>query len=98
MFADYTDLLPETQNATATLCNWPVRDKSLVAPIATAVTGSLALIFVTIRVADCVAKKEFKLADLSAVLAFVSVSLVTYDPRMYQLIRKSDLFIAHGYI
>ncbi|KAI2730083.1 hypothetical protein CBS147332_1935 [Penicillium roqueforti] len=61
----------ESQNATATLCHWPVRDKSLIAPIATAVTGTLALAFISIRVVDCAAKKEFKWADLCAVLAFI---------------------------
>lgn len=61
----------QSQNATATLCHWPVRDKSLVAPIATAVTGALALAFISIRVGDCIVKKEFKWADLCAVLAFI---------------------------
>ncbi|KAJ5496504.1 hypothetical protein N7463_008491 [Penicillium fimorum] len=61
----------QTQNATATLCHWPVRDKSLVTPIATAVTGGLALLCIIIRVGDCIVKTEFKLADLCAVLAFI---------------------------
>jgi hypothetical protein len=72
-FSDLDNLLSsESQNATATLCHWPVRDKSLVAPIATAVTGALALSFTSIRVGDCIAKKVFKWADLCAVIAFVS--------------------------
>ncbi|KAJ5774607.1 hypothetical protein N7457_009503 [Penicillium paradoxum] len=66
--------LTYSRNATATLCHWPVRDKSLVAPIATAVTGALALAFISIRVGDCIAKKESKWADLCAVLAFVSAT------------------------
>lgn len=73
MLADQANFLsPESQNATATLCHWPVRDKGLVAPIATAVTGALALAFISIRVGDCIVKKEFKWADLCAVSAFVS--------------------------
>lgn len=73
ILADQSDyLFSESQNATATLCHWPVRDKSIVAPIATAVTGALALAFIGIRVGDCIAKNEFKWADLCAVLAFVS--------------------------
>lgn len=73
ILADQSDyLFSESQNATATLCHWPVRDKSIVAPIATAVTGVLALAFIGIRVGDCIAKNEFKWADLCAVLAFVS--------------------------
>ncbi|KAL4739336.1 hypothetical protein BDV11DRAFT_205185 [Aspergillus similis] len=57
------------QNATATMCNQPVRDKSWVAPTATIVTGSLALICVLVRVYDCLARKEFKWADVCAVFA-----------------------------
>lgn len=73
ILADQADFLSsEFQNTTATLCRWPVRDKSLVAPIATAVTGVLALAFISVRGGDCIAKKEFKWADLCAVLAFVS--------------------------
>ncbi|KAK4150446.1 hypothetical protein C8A00DRAFT_36944 [Chaetomidium leptoderma] len=61
------------QNATATLCKEPVRDRSLVAPIATAVTGSMALVFVLLRVYEsAVRKKEFEWADVCAVLAMVS--------------------------
>ncbi|KAL4760963.1 CFEM domain-containing protein [Aspergillus foveolatus] len=57
------------QNATATMCKQPVRDKSWVAPTATIVTGSLALICVLVRVHDCVSRKEFKWADVCAVCA-----------------------------
>ncbi|CAI7600125.1 unnamed protein product [Penicillium discolor] len=71
----------QSQNATATLCHWEVRDKSIVAPIATAVTGALALAFIIIRVGDCIAKNEFKWADLCAVLAFYTwVTQVWYIP------------------
>lgn len=73
ILADQSDFLSsESQNATATLSHWPVQDKSIVAPIATVVTGALALVFISIRVADCIAKNGFKWADMCAVLAFVS--------------------------
>ncbi|KAL4805606.1 hypothetical protein BDV18DRAFT_152846 [Aspergillus unguis] len=62
----------KAQNATATLCHDPVRDKSLIAPIATAVTGALALALISLRIYDCVVKKEYRWADLCAVLAFIS--------------------------
>ncbi|OJI98266.1 hypothetical protein ASPVEDRAFT_37710 [Aspergillus versicolor CBS 583.65] len=61
----------KASNATATLCHWPVHDKRLVAPIATAVTGVIALAFILVRVSDCVSKNEYKWADLCAVLAFI---------------------------
>ncbi|KAJ0417383.1 hypothetical protein BJY00DRAFT_325692 [Aspergillus carlsbadensis] len=57
------------QNATATMCKQPIRDKSWVAPTATIVTGSMAIICVLVRVYDCVARKEYKWADLCAVVA-----------------------------
>ncbi|KAL3442247.1 hypothetical protein BJX65DRAFT_299172 [Aspergillus insuetus] len=57
------------QNATATMCKQPIRDKSWVAPTATIVTGSMAIICVLIRVLDCFARKEYKWADLCAVVA-----------------------------
>ncbi|KAL3457329.1 hypothetical protein BJX64DRAFT_293204 [Aspergillus heterothallicus] len=57
------------QNATATMCKQPIRDKSWVAPIATIVTGAMAIICVLTRMYDCLAKKEFKWADLCAALA-----------------------------
>ncbi|KAL2172386.1 hypothetical protein VTG60DRAFT_6225 [Thermothelomyces hinnuleus] len=61
------------KNATATLCKEPVRDRSLVAPIATAITGGLALSFVLLRVYESgFRKKEFHWADLWAVLAMIS--------------------------
>ncbi|AEO59411.1 hypothetical protein MYCTH_2030430, partial [Thermothelomyces thermophilus ATCC 42464] len=60
------------KNATATLCKEPVRDRSHVAPIATAITGGLALAFVLLRVYESgFRKKEFHWADLWAVLAMV---------------------------
>ncbi|KAL4875022.1 hypothetical protein BJY04DRAFT_224411 [Aspergillus karnatakaensis] len=59
------------QNATSTMCGDPVRDRSLVAPIATAVTGTLAIAFVLLRGYDCTVRKEYKLADLCAVAALI---------------------------
>ncbi|KAL5337894.1 hypothetical protein BJX70DRAFT_408962 [Aspergillus crustosus] len=59
------------QNATSTLCGDPIRDKSLVAPIATAVACALAIAFVLLRVYDCTVRKEYKLADLCAVSALI---------------------------
>jgi hypothetical protein len=59
------------KNATATLCKEPVRDKSHVAPIATVVTGVLALLMVGLRVSNCVALRDWQWADLCAVLAMV---------------------------
>ncbi|KAH6640613.1 hypothetical protein F5144DRAFT_590053 [Chaetomium tenue] len=60
------------KNATATLCKEPVRDRSNVAPIATAVTGSMALAFVLLRVYESgFRKKEFHWADVWAILAMV---------------------------
>ncbi|KAK3292671.1 uncharacterized protein B0H64DRAFT_234029 [Chaetomium fimeti] len=61
------------KNATATLCKEPVRDRSLVAPIATAITGGMALVFVILRVYESgFRKKEFHWADVWAILAMVS--------------------------
>ncbi|KAJ5870824.1 hypothetical protein N7455_005765 [Penicillium solitum] len=82
ILADQSDFLSsESQNATATLSHWPVQDKSIVAPIATVVTGALALVFISIRVADCIAKNGFKWADMCAVLAFYTwVTQVWYIP------------------
>ena len=60
------------RNATATLCNEPVRDRSIVAPIATAVTGSLATAFVSLRLYESYVRKEWQWADLCAVVALVS--------------------------
>ncbi|KAL2753850.1 hypothetical protein ACRALDRAFT_2109384, partial [Sodiomyces alcalophilus JCM 7366] len=57
------------RNATATLCNEPVRDRGLVAPIATAVSGSIALVFIVIRMWDCSVQKEYGWADTCAFLA-----------------------------
>ncbi|KAL4971890.1 hypothetical protein BDW66DRAFT_163319 [Aspergillus desertorum] len=60
------------QNATATMCNQPIRDKSWVAPTSTIVTGSMALLCVLLRVYDCLARKEVKWADVCAVCAMAS--------------------------
>ncbi|KAI1385913.1 uncharacterized protein F4822DRAFT_357565 [Hypoxylon trugodes] len=59
------------QNATQTLCKQPVRDRRLVAPIATAVTAAIALAFVSIRSFNCHIQGEYQWADLCAVLAMV---------------------------
>ncbi|KAL2015205.1 hypothetical protein VTK56DRAFT_6070 [Thermocarpiscus australiensis] len=60
------------KNATATLCKEPIRDRSLVAPIATAVTGGMALAFVLLRLYEsAVRKKEFHWADVCAALAML---------------------------
>ncbi|KAK4035178.1 hypothetical protein C8A01DRAFT_48565 [Parachaetomium inaequale] len=61
------------KNATATLCKEPIRDRSLVAPIATAITGGMALAFVLLRLyGSAVRRKEFHWADVWAVLTMVS--------------------------
>ncbi|KAK1765112.1 hypothetical protein QBC33DRAFT_545771 [Phialemonium atrogriseum] len=60
------------RNATATLCKEPVRDRSLVAPIATAVSAAIALAFVLMRMYECYVRKEYQWTDLCAVLAMVS--------------------------
>ncbi|KAI8713826.1 CFEM domain-containing protein [Fusarium sp. LHS14.1] len=57
------------RNGTATLCGEPVRDRTLIAPVATAVSGSLALAFVALRVFECLYHKEFRWADICAVCA-----------------------------
>lgn len=54
------------------LCKQPVRDRSLVAPIATAITGGMALAFILVRLYETgVRKKELDWADGCAVVAFV---------------------------
>ncbi|KAF4967937.1 hypothetical protein FSARC_4590 [Fusarium sarcochroum] len=60
------------RNGTATLCKEPVRDKRLVAPIATAISGSMALAFVALRVFECLYHKKFQWADACAVCAMLS--------------------------
>ncbi|KAJ4229224.1 hypothetical protein NW759_003950 [Fusarium solani] len=60
------------RNGTATLCGEPVRDRTLIAPVATAVSGSLALAFIALRVFECLYHKEFRWADICAVCAMVS--------------------------
>ncbi|KAL4778357.1 hypothetical protein BJX76DRAFT_362799 [Aspergillus varians] len=62
----------EARNVTSTICHEPIRDRSLIAPIATAVTGAVALGFILVRVYDCIARSEFTWADLCAVLAMTS--------------------------
>lgn len=58
-----------------TLCNEPVRDRTLVAPIATAVTGALAIAFVSLRVYEAWVKQEWQWADSCAVVALVGFPL-----------------------
>lgn len=59
------------KNVTATLCNEPIRDRSQVAPIATVVSGAIALLFVAMRVSNCWSLGDYQWADLCAVLAMV---------------------------
>ncbi|OIW34620.1 hypothetical protein CONLIGDRAFT_675588 [Coniochaeta ligniaria NRRL 30616] len=68
------------RNFTASLCKEPVRDKSLTAPIATAVSGSIALVLVFLRMYDCWVRGEYQWADLCAVLAMVfSLPMDVYE-------------------
>ena len=63
------------RNATATLCKEPVRDKSLTAPIATAVSGALAIGFVALRLYEAYIRKEWQWADACALVALVGFTL-----------------------
>ena len=58
-----------------TLCNEPVRDRTLVAPVATAVTAALAIAFVSLRVYEAWVKQEWQWADSCAVVALVGFTL-----------------------
>ncbi|KAK4233341.1 hypothetical protein C8A03DRAFT_48087 [Achaetomium macrosporum] len=61
----------EARNATATVCKEPVRDRSHVAPVATAVTASMALAFVILRIYEAGVRHEFQWVDFCAVLAMI---------------------------
>ncbi|ROT36448.1 hypothetical protein SODALDRAFT_335548 [Sodiomyces alkalinus F11] len=61
-----------SRNITSTLCKEPIRDRSLVAPIATAVSGSIALFVILIRVWECSIQKEWGWSDMSAYVAWAS--------------------------
>lgn len=54
-----------------TLCNGPVGDRTLVAPVATAVTAALAIAFVTLRMYEVWMKQDWQWADSCAVVALV---------------------------
>ncbi|KAI1338419.1 hypothetical protein F5Y15DRAFT_417064 [Xylariaceae sp. FL0016] len=60
------------RNATATLCHEPVRYKTRSSPLATAITGSIAILFVAARSSDRFIRREFGWADVCALLAMIS--------------------------
>lgn len=49
-----------------------MRDRSHVAPIATGVSGSLAIAFVALRMYEAYVRQEWQWADLCALVALVS--------------------------
>ncbi|KAL2396867.1 hypothetical protein ABEF93_004033 [Exophiala dermatitidis] len=64
------------RNATATLCKEPVRDATAITPIIVAVSGSIAILSVVLRLADRWPNMErVQWSDLSVVLALVSIVL-----------------------
>ena len=84
------------QNATATLCKQPVRDRSLVAPIATAITGGMALAFVLLRVYEsAVRKKEFEWPDVCAILAFVRGTVLKVEKSPANMLWLSGFLHTH---
>ncbi|KAH8173187.1 CFEM domain-containing protein [Sarocladium implicatum] len=58
------------QNATATFCQQPVRDRRWVAPIGTIVSGTFALLAISIRLSEGLVQRQVTLADASAYTAW----------------------------
>ncbi|KAK8080936.1 hypothetical protein PG997_008754 [Apiospora hydei] len=68
-------------NVTKTICKEPVRDNSMTTPIVTAVSATLAVIFVAIRLLNDHLRGSLNVADLCAVLALWTwISEFTYVP------------------
>ena len=70
------------KNATATLCQQPVRDNTAITPIITAVSGLIAVVCVLMRLADKYPHWErLQWADLCVVISLVSKAVHRHAER-----------------